>query len=162
MKSEKLLIKDVLTEKERKKLIKDCKPFLQDKGPNYPGLQSDFVQKYGSGYPQFQDVHNKFLDIAQKGLNMRLKWDVSWFFSSKGKIKNNCFHTHPVDYTGVYYMQTFPFLINGTVFEDGFFKAPQNSLLIFPGSLSHMAPSSPFPLERYTMSLNWNKYQAIY
>ena len=54
----KLLIKDVLAEKERKKLIKDCKPFLHDKGGANPGLQSDFVQKYGSGYPQFQDVHN--------------------------------------------------------------------------------------------------------
>ena len=153
----KLLIKDVLTEKERKKLIKDCKPFLHDKGPNYPGLQSDFVQKYGSGYPQFQDVHNKFLDIAQRELTTQLKWDVSWFLYTQGKIENNSWHTHPVDYTGVYYMQTFPFLINGTLFKDGFFKAPQNSLLIFPGSLPHMAPSSLFPLARYTMSLNWNK-----
>ena len=59
----KLLIKDVLLEKERKKLLKDCKPFLYDKGPATPGLQSDFVQKYGSGYAQFQDVHHKFLDI---------------------------------------------------------------------------------------------------
>ena len=81
----KLLIKDVLLEKERKKLLKDCKPFLYDKGPATPGLQSDFVQKYGSGYAQFQDVHHKFLDIAQRELNTRLKWDVSWFFSSKGK-----------------------------------------------------------------------------
>ena len=157
MKSEKLLIKDVLLEKERKKLLKDCKPFLYDKGPATPGLQSDFVQKYGGGYAQFQDVHHKFLDIAQRELNTRLKWDVSWFFSSKGKIKNNCLHTHPVDYAGVYYMQTNSFFNSGTLFKDGFFKAPQNSLLIFSGSLPHMAPSSLFPLERYTMSLNWNK-----
>ena len=153
----KLLIKDVLAEKERKKLIKDCKPFLHDKGAANPGLQSDFVQKQGSGYSQFENIHNKFLEITQRELNTRLKWDVSWFLYTKGKIENNGWHTHPVDYAGVYYMKTNSFFNSGTLFKDGFFKAPQNSLLIFPGYLHHMAPSSLFPLGRYTMSLNWNK-----
>ena len=153
----KLLIENVLTQKERKKLIKDCKPLVYDQGPTSPGFQSDWVQQEGSGCSQFQNVHNKFLDIAQRELNTRLKWDVSWFLYTKGKIENNGWHTHPVDYAGVYYMKTNSFFNSGTLFKDGFFKAPQNSLLIFSGSLPHMAPSSLFPLERYTMSLNWNK-----
>ena len=158
----KLLIENVLTQKERKKLIKDCKPLVYDQGPTSPGFQSDWVQQEGSGCSQFQNVHNKFLDIAQRELNTRLKWDVSWFLYTKGKIENNCWHNHPVDYVGVYYMQTFPFLTNGTLFKDGFFEAPQNSLLIFSGYLSHAAPSCPFPFRRYTMSLNWNKDDGRY
>ena len=59
----KLLIENVLTQKERKKLIKDCKPLVYDQGPTSPGFQSDWVQQEGSGCSQFQNVHNKFLDI---------------------------------------------------------------------------------------------------
>jgi|10_taG_2_1085330.scaffolds.fasta_scaffold17268_5 hypothetical protein len=158
----KLIVENVLTKKERKKLIKDCKPFLRDKGPKFPGLQSDFVQREGCGFSQFESVHTKFLDIAQTAVDTKLKWDVSWFVFTKGIIENNGWHTHPVDYVGVYYMQTFPFFSNGTLFKEGLFKVPQNSLLIFPGHLEHAAPSSPLPFERYTLALNWNKYYDRY
>ena len=50
----KLLIENVLTQKERKKLIKDCKPLVHDQGPTSPGFQSDWVQKEGSGCPHFK------------------------------------------------------------------------------------------------------------
>ena len=158
----KLLIKDILSPKERKKLIEECKPFLRginlDTVDGRPGFQSDPVQRDGEGYAQFENIHKKFLNIAQRELNKRLNWDITWFLYTKGRIENNTWHTHPVDYAGVYYMKTTPFFNNGTEFKDGFFRAPQNSLLIFSGHLQHRAPSSIFPLERYTMALNWNKH----
>ena len=152
----KLLIKNVLHPTERKQLIENCKPFLLDRRPEFPGFQSNPVQEYGFGYHQFHNVHNKFLDIAQRELKKRLKWDKSWFLYTKGRVENNFWHTHPVNYAGVYYMKTTPFFNSGTAFKDGFFEAPENSLLIFSGNLPHRAPSSPFPFNRYTMMLNWN------
>ena len=153
------LIKNILKEEERKKLIKDCKPLLLDLGPDFPGKQSQPLRpKLSFWQPelQFERIHKIFLSHAENVIKESLEWDISWFFFTKGKIKNNHWHNHPVDYAGVYYMKTFPFFSNGTLFKDRFIKAPQNSLLIFPGHLYHTAPSSPLPFDRYTMSLNWN------
>ena len=145
------LIENILKEEERKKLIKDCKPLLLDLGPDYPGKQSSPLQ------PElhFEWIHKIFLSNAENAIKKSLEWDISWFLLTHGKRKNICWHNHPVDYAGVYYMKTFPFFSNGTLFKDRFIKAPQNSLLIFPGHLYHTAPTSPFPFDRYTMSLNW-------
>ena len=145
------LIENILKEEERKKLIKDCKPLLLDLGPDYPGKQSPPLQPE----LQFERIHKIFLSNAENVIRESLEWDISWFLLTHGKRKNIYWHNHPVDYAGVYYMKTFPFFSNGTLFKDRFIKAPQNSLLIFPGHLYHTAPTSPFSFDRYTMSLNW-------
>ena len=61
-----------------------------------------------------------------------------------------------VSFASVYYLQTLPFFSNGTLFEDRFVRAPQNSMIIFPAHLVHTAPTSPFRFDRYTLSLNLN------
>ena len=49
------------------------------------------------------------------------------------------------------------FVGNGTLFEDGFVRAPQNSMIIFPAHLLHTTPKYWFPfVDRYVMSLNLN------
>ena len=146
------LIKNILKEEERKKLIKDCKPLLLNLGPDNPVKQSHPLQPE----LQFEWIHKIFLSNAENVIRESLEWDISWFLLTHGKMKNIMWHNHPVDYAGVYYMKTFPFFSNGTLFKDRFIKAPQNSLLIFPGHLYHTAPTSPLPFDRYTMSLNWN------
>ena len=57
----------------------------------------------------------------------------------------------------VYYIKTLPFFNSGTLFEDGFVRAPQNSMIIFPAHLLHTTPKYPFPfIDRYVMSIDLN------
>ena len=58
------------------------------------------------------------------------------------------------EWVAVYYIKTQPYFDNGTEFEHGVIKTPQNSLLLFPASLNHTAPTSPFRFDRYTMALD--------
>ena len=154
-----LLTKDVLTEYQRKGLLKDLKPFLKDFGPNWPGRQSNSDLHLCS---QFDGIFKQFLLIAEKVVVKKLRWGagngtVSFFNETYGRKEDMYWHSHPSDFSGVYYIKTFPFFSNGTLFRDGFFKAPQNSLIIFPSYLKHTAPSSPLPFKRYTMGLNFMK-----
>ena len=86
--------------------------------------------------------------------------DVSsvWVNLTNGNKDIIAWHNHTSDYTLVYYMKTFPFFSNGTLFREpiGFVKAPQNSLILFPGRLEHTAPSSLFRFSRYTVAINLN------
>ena len=153
------IIENVLTDDERKKLIEDSIPLLLSseemgeihKGRRYPGKQT------------FADLHldSKFRSVVYKMLNIifektGLILDVSsvWVNLTNGNKDIIAWHNHTSDYTLVYYMKTFPFFSNGTLFEVGLTKAPQNSVLIFPGYLNHTAPSSPFRFSRYTMAFN--------
>ena len=158
----KYLIKNVLTNKERKKLIKDCQPYLMDgqnidqlmkRDKRFPGKQtvaSDFRD-----IPIFKDPLDKMLIKIRKKLDKDLIADWAWVNWTNGKKEDIGWHTHwEFPYAAVYYMKTFPFFSNGTLFEDGLTKAPQNSVLIFPGYLNHTAPSSPFRFSRYTMAFN--------
>ena len=55
----------------------------------------------------------------------------------------------------VYYIKTLPFFSSGTLFEDGFVRAPQNSMIIFPAHFLHATPTYPFPfIDRYVLSIN--------
>jgi hypothetical protein len=53
-------------------------------------------------------------------------------------------------------MKTYTPFDSGTNFRDGFVRAGQNSLLIFPSSLDHTVPSSLFRFKRYTMAMEMN------
>ena len=68
---------------------------------------------------------------------------------TQGKKDQVLMHYHPVDYVGVYYMNSFPYFKNGTLFEqDGFVEAPLNSMVLFPGHLVHTAPPFKENFER--------------
>ena len=61
-----------------------------------------------------------------------------------------------VSFTAVYYLKTLPFFSNGTLFEDGMVRAPQNSMIIFPAHLLHKPPTNPFPfIGRYVMGIDF-------
>ncbi len=162
----KKVIKNILTNKERKKLIEDCQQFLYDSSQlnvickdqtYYPGKQTlpNLHIKY-----QFKNISTYFCDIIKKesGLNLEVARKGCWINWTNGKKKDINWHTHTGDgdYAVVYYIKTFPFFSNGTLFKDGLIKAPQNSLLFFPAHILHSAPSSPLRFERYTLAMNLN------
>ena len=163
---EHILIKNVLSNKERKKLIKDSQQFLMDgdemgkmvnKSITWPGKQT---LEHMYLLPSFGPIIYRMLNLIKESLKEDLIVTYAWINWTNGKKEDLCWHDHPSYYSAVYYMQTFPFFSNGTLFEDGLVKAPQNSLLVFPSRLQHTAPSSPLRFERYTMALELEKYNV--
>ena len=150
----KFIILDCLSNDLREKLLVDCKPFLKKVSDENPAYQSDAPLRQ---FSQFNIIHQIFDSLAKKYLERNLISDKSWFIMTQGKKDEVLMHYHPVDYVGVYYMNSFPYFKNGTLFEqDGFVEAPLNSMGLFPGHLVHTAPPFKENFERYTMSLNWN------
>ena len=156
------IIKNVLSNKKRKELIKDCQPYLISGeelsrmfyGDEYPGKQTLDI----SSKPPFRLVIKHMAELVEKETKLKLVYDNCWINLSRGKKKEGeMWHNHQeYDFALVYYMKTLPFFNNGTLFRNGFIKAPQNSLLLFPANLEHTAPSCPFRSERYTLSMNLN------
>ena len=166
------LIINILTDNERKKLIKDCQPYLLDSeqlkkkfGGDYPGKQTESNLHYISC---FKDPIDKILYKIKNELKQDLGIQKAWINWTNGNPQDIGWHTHPyAKFSAVYYMT----LHNcGTQFEDSFVETELNSLLVFPSDLLHTAPASRFKYnryerytmaldltyERYTMSLNWN------
>ena len=150
------LIKNVFTNKQRRKLIKDCQPLLLERGPEFPGRQTHSTLYL---HPDFISPINDILRIANKETGLNLEIKAAWANWTNGKKKDIAWHSHNRhDYALVYYMKTFPFFSNGTLFREpiGFIKAPQNSMLVLPGHLDHTAPTSPFRFNRYTVAIDLN------
>ena len=149
------LIKNVFTDQQRQKLIKDCQPLLKNLGDQYPGRQTHPTLHL---HPDFTFLINDMLKIVLKetGLDLVVA-DKVWINWTNGSKKDINWHCHPCDYALVYYMKTpLPFFSKGTLFRNGLFKAPQNSMIIFPAEVEHTAPTSPFRFDRYTMALDLN------
>ena len=164
-------IHNVLSNKERKKLIKDVQPFLMDgeqlgkyynTSDSFPGKQtiSHLHQQ-----PEFFSVVKKIEDIIKKEIDLDLKVEKSWVKCSNSDTQLNWHSHYPndnVSFASAYYLQTLPFVGNGTLFEDGFVRAPQNSMIIFPAHLVHTTPKNLFPfIDRYVMSLNLNIRNSV-
>ena len=160
-------IYNVLSNRERKKIIKDVKPLLMDSEQlqrnynhsyDYPGKQTDSQLHLR---PQFSSAIKKILDKVIKETGIDLLVYQSWVKWSNGREDQMNWHSHyplqPVSFASVYYLKTLPFFSNGTLFEDGFVQVPQNSMIIFPAHLLHTTPKYPFPfIDRYVMSINLN------
>ncbi len=149
------LIENVFTNQQRKKLIKDCQPLLVEFGDRYPGRQTHATLHL---HPDFiSPIKDMIRIIVQEtGLDLVVA-DKAWINWTNGNKKDITWHTHPCDYALVYYMKTpLPFFSNGTLFRNGLFKAPQNSMIIFPAKVEHTAPTSPFRFDRYTLAVNLN------
>ena len=155
------VIKNVLTNDERKKLLEDVQPllvdgtsvYLGDPGNRYPGKQTHETLHL---HPDFIPTLNDMVELVSKEMGKRFEVEKAWINWTNGKRKDIAWHTHECDYAAVYYMKTFPFFSNGTLFKDGLIKTPQNSILIFPADMKHTAPSSPLRFERYTLAMNLN------
>tara|TARA_Y100001938_G_C7831863_1_gene301777 strand:+ start:73 stop:552 length:480 start_codon:yes stop_codon:yes gene_type:complete len=156
------LIKNILTDNEREKLIKDCKPYLLDGkelsekygGSNYPGKQTEANLHSISC---FKDPINKILfksiNVLKKDLGIQKAW-INW---TSGKPTDIGWHNHPnAKFSAVYYLTPHNC---GTQFEDSFVETELNSLLIFSSDLLHTAPISNERYDRYTMALDLN-YQG--
>ena len=164
-------IHNVLSNQERKKLIKDIQPFLMDgeqlgkyynTSLSFPGKQTiaDLHQQ-----PEFFSVIKKIEDIIKKEIDLDLKVEKSWIKYSNSNTQLNWHSHYPQDnvsFASVYYLQTLPFVGNGTLFEDGLVRAPQNSIIIFPAHLLHTTPKNLFPfIDRYVMSFNLNIRNSV-
>tara|TARA_Y100001938_G_C7754771_1_gene265659 strand:- start:17 stop:517 length:501 start_codon:yes stop_codon:yes gene_type:complete len=153
------LIKNILTPKERKKLIKDVQPLLLN-GEEMQKLLPGIEYKPGKRtladiqlHPDFKVVQQRVVDKINKYTKLNVGVCKSWIFLTKGEDK--FWHTHPdADWAAVYYIRTLPFFNNGTLFRHGLFKAPQNSVIIFPSNLEHTAPTFPLRINRYTWGMD--------
>tara|TARA_B100000029_G_scaffold62310_1_gene55884 strand:- start:333 stop:824 length:492 start_codon:yes stop_codon:yes gene_type:complete len=157
-------IKNLLPEERRKKLIEDLKPLLVsslEMGFFYGGKFAG-KQTHATLYelPVFRSLMDEILEVIKEKTQLDLVVDKAWANWTNGDSNDIGWHSHTdVDYASVYYIKT-SFLNNGTMFKDGFVKAPQNSLLVFPSHLEHTAPTyrrnNPFRFDRYTMSMDLN------
>ena len=145
-------IKNVLTNRERKDLIKFSQLHLKDLGRGFPGKQT-----LGNlpTYPQFVPAFEHMVNLIIKKLKVpQLQIIKSWINCLDGK--DTLMHNHvPFDYSVVYYIKTFPFLNSGTFFKNyGLVRCPQNSLIVFPSYLDHSNPSYRLGLTRYTLAMD--------
>ena len=155
------LIKNIFTDVERKHLLKHAIPCLMSgdelskrssSGGFFPGKQTDGNLHH---IPVFIPAHNIFLRRIREDIGIHCIILKSWVNLTNGYKKDIGWHTHNADLSAVYYIKTpLPFFSNGTLFRDGLFKAPQNSLLVFPSRFEHTAPSSPFRFNRYTLAMD--------
>ena len=155
-------IYNVLSNNERKKFIKDIKPFLrqhEDVNNNfYPGKQTPANLHE---QPMFASLMNNIIDKIRKETKLNLGIYRSWVKWSNGKSDQTNWHHHyrkqDTSLVAVYYLKTLPFFSNGTLFEDGFVRTPQNSMIIYPSTVLHATPMYPFPfIDRYVMSIDLN------
>ncbi len=148
------LIENVFTDQERQKLIKDSRLLLKNLGEGYPGRQTWCDLHKNS---KFEPATNHILEVVYKTTGLNLVIFKSWVNWTNGKKKDICWHRHSCQYSLVYYMKIpLPIFSNGTLFRQGLFKVPQNSMIVFPGDVEHSAPSSPFRFDRYSLAMELN------
>ena len=160
-------IHNVLSNRERKKIIKDVQPFLMNREQMnirynntnfYPGRQTEDSLHLK---PEFAFLIMKIIDKIKKEIKLNLEVRRSWVKWSNGREDQVNWHHHylqeDASFAAVYYLKTLPFFSNGTLFEDGFVRVPQNSMIIFPAHILHTTPKHPFPfIDRYVMGMDLN------
>ena len=154
------IIENVFMEEERKDFLEKSKPFLAD-SRKFINTEGFYWFKLTSPsmnlVPSLRVYHEHLLKLIKKEIGLNLAIMGAWMNLTDGRRKEIKWHTHPVDYAGVYYMKTTPFFNSGTVIKEyGLVRSPQNSLLIFPGNLYHSTPGFPFRFKRYTYAFNLN------
>ena len=173
-------IYNVFSNKERKKIIKDCQPLLltgsqladyYNETKPYPGRQSHPTVHLNSNFKWVYDI---FLKKIKEELKFNFSVHKSWFKYTVGGANDISWHNHTYDnvsFTSVYYIKTNRFLSGGTMFTDSFnitsenkhkkrkhefVRSPQNSLLIFPSNLVHSTPNVLFRNDRYVLSTDFH------
>lgn len=139
------IIDNIFSNKVIKKLIKDSEKVLEPKGNGWwcPNL---------SKHPNFRNAVDTLIKQAETKIN-NLRVDNAWIVLCKGDEVVD-FHNHPLyDYSIIYYLETTP-ENSGTLFESGFVKTKQNSLLIFDSKLKHKIPSYKPLVVRKTLVLD--------
>jgi len=146
------LYKNILTEKERKKLLTFVKTQVRDLSPKCPGLQT------------LMDLHTfdetkHFYNLVMSKYFKNMTIENSWGNYCEGDEIN--WHNHPTcKLSVVYFLKNSDSL--GTMFRDERYnwdkitspKCPQNSLLVFDGNKIHSQPYSPKKIKRYTIAID--------
>ena len=157
---------NVLSSERRKKIITDAEKI--GLGDTEYWYEANRGLKKLPGRQTRNDLHRiedfrwlvrEFRGIAEEILKRKLVIDGAWVNWTNGKKRDICWHSHDHDYALVYYVKVFPMFSNGTIFknkngEKVFYKANQNSLLLFPARIEHTAPTSPLRFGRYTLALD--------
>ena len=149
-------IDNVFSDEQREKLIEDVEPLLLSKEEEFTRQQTDPILHL---QPSFEFVHGHILKLIEETFNLKLDLLFSWANLDYGEEKDMFWHSHPYDYSCIYYMKT-----NndngGTLFKDkslNFVTALQNSLILFNASLELTAPPYPFHAKRYTLAMDLNR-----
>ena len=146
---------NILSEIERIKIVKFLKPLHKDLGPKYPSLQTPAdIHTYPELREFVNRIQNVFVEFSRtRGLTKQYNINKCWSVFKKGTYRT--WHTHPTNFSMVYYLDNPDNL--GTIFkkEDQIIstQAPQNSLIIFPSSISHSAPVSK--KSRYSIAIDF-------
>ena len=157
------------------------------KEPDFPGKQTDFDLfkssqlefLYSHILKRIKEETNLKVTIQRSWANwsngksgdMNIKDWIKYYFKktipldvyreSKGfpiNLRGPLWHDHHEwDYSLIYYLQTTPFVNDGTLFKNGMIRSPQNSLIIFPGNQLHASPPYLFGFKRYTLSIDFMK-----
>ena len=154
------LIKRIFTRKERREFIKKVDPLLEENSSylhdiapgKYPGRQTLPDLHLNSN---FKFEHDRLMKRILDKTGFHMEIDKSWVNRTDCSKKDINWHNHNnCPYTCVYYLKTIPFFTSGSMFRHGFVRAPENSLLLFPGSVEHTIPTFPLRFGRYTLAMD--------
>lgn len=144
-------INNVLSNRERKKLLELCKPLCKEM-PGFAAKQSDEFLHMRPRIKQYIDIFGQ--KISNK-LSKTIYFNKVWVNEDGGYKKDISWHRHHTELTAVYYMKTIPIINSGTLFKDEFVRCKQNSILIFPGHIVHGTPAYPFHwIKRYSIAMD--------
>ncbi len=144
---------NIFTKQQRRKLIRDSKPLCRFNSTSKM-WQSDDLRSN----KDFWDSSLHIISLFEKKLGLKLEIINIWITYTRGEKLE--YHTHPFDWACVYYMKTNSLLgNNGTKFkfsEDNvqLVESPQNSAVLFDGSIPHVTPDF-LPLDdRYALIID--------
>ena len=154
-------IPNILTDDERKSVLKIIKPLLIDgvdlakqlgRNEPFPGHQTLANLHLN---PDLKFLHDRILSKISYHLDLDLTVERSWAKWSNGKENQTNWHNHEgIPWSAVFYLKTVKHLNNGTQFRSGFVDAEPNSVLIFPGHLEHASPSHDVRHDRYVIAFD--------
>ena len=146
-------ISNIFSNQHRRKLITDSKPLRKFDPITKIGVTGDL--RFNK---EFSDSSLHIISLFEKQLGLNLEIINIWITYTRGEKLE--YHTHPFDWSCIYYMKTNPLLRNnGTKFkfsEDDvqLVKSPQNSAILFDGSDPHTTPDF-LPLSgRYVLTMD--------
>ena len=151
------LVKNILTDEQREELLETSKSLLLDLGGMYPGKQT-----LGTLHtiPKLKSIFDCMLQHMEDVMNYKFDIKNAWVNWTNGKDEDLNWHTHLCHYSMVYYMSPFNC---GTLFRDKFVETELNSLIIFPATMEHTAPTSPSRIDRYTLAMELNlNYEILF
>tara|TARA_B100000287_G_scaffold405745_1_gene429586 strand:+ start:140 stop:679 length:540 start_codon:yes stop_codon:yes gene_type:complete len=153
MASEIYNISNIFSRQKRRKLIKKSKPLCR-----FNSTTKMWETKDLRFNKDFWDPSLHIISLFEKKLGLKLEIVNLWITYTRGeKLK---YHTHPFDWACVYYMKTNSLLRNnGTKFkfsedDEQLVKSPQNSAILFDGSIPHVTPDFRPLDDRYALTMD--------